>query len=220
MQPKKGRPARTFTEEARRAQIVQCAADAIAETGYAQATMAEIARRAGIAKSVISYHFADKNELMQEVIRTAVATFTQFIEPRLAAEGSASGKTRAYLTGSAEYMTVHRSLHLAVLEIAFNALDPDGRPLVASMPLETHKPALEQILRHGQDTGELREFDVDVMAGLLRSAVTHTMLLAQRANPGLDLAAYASELATTFNLATAAQASRGIPALGRPGAGW
>lgn len=202
MQPKKGRPTQTFTEMARRAQIARCAADVIAETGYTKTTMATIARRAGIAKSVISYHFADKNELMQEVIRTAVATFTQFIEPKLAAQAGADGKIRAYLMGSAEYMTAHRNLHLAVLEIAFNALDSDGRPLVASMPLETHKPALEQILRHGQDTGELRQFDVNVMAGLLRSAVTHTMLLAQRSDPGLNLTTYASELATTFDLAT------------------
>lgn len=32
---------------------------------------------------------------MQEVIRTAVATFTQFIEPKLAAEADAGGKIRA-----------------------------------------------------------------------------------------------------------------------------
>lgn len=204
MQPKKGRPTQTFTEMARRAQIARCAADVIAETGYAKATMAAIARRAEIAKSVISYHFADKNELMQEVIRTAVATFTQFIEPKLAAQTSAGGKIRAYLMGSAEYTTAHRNLHLAVLEIALNALSPDGRPLVASMPLETHKPALEQILAHGQATGELRTFDINVMAGLLRSAVTHTMVLAQRADPGLNLTTYAIELATTFDLATAA----------------
>jgi len=191
---------------ARRAQIVECAADVIAETGYARASMVQIARRAGIAKSVISYHFADKSELMQELIRTAVATFTQFVEPRLAAwlaaQPSASGKIRAYLAGSADYMTTHRNLHLAVLEIAFNALGPDGRPLVASMPLETHKPTLEQILRDGQTSGELRDFDVQVMAGLLRSAATHTMVLALRANTDLDLASYASELATTFDLAT------------------
>ena len=39
-------------------------AEAIAELGYADASMAEIARRAGIAKSVVSYHFSDKTELM------------------------------------------------------------------------------------------------------------------------------------------------------------
>ena len=45
---------RTFTDLARRAQIAQCAADVIAEAGHADASMAEIARRAGVAKSVVS----------------------------------------------------------------------------------------------------------------------------------------------------------------------
>lgn len=207
MPPKSEGSARTFTETARRAQIVQCAADVIANSGYARATMAEIARQAGVAKSVISYHFADKNELLQELIRTAVATFTAFIEPRLAAQETARGKIGAYLTGSADYTTAHRSLHLAVLEIALNALGPDGLPLMASMPLETHKPTLEHILRDGQETGELRDFDVNVMAGLVRSSVTHTMVLAQRASPDLDLHTYARELTTTFDLATRATTS-------------
>jgi len=209
MQPRAARSARTFTEVTRRAQIVQCAADAMAETGYARASMAEIARRAGIAKSVISYHFEDKNELMQELISTAVRAFSEFMEPLLAAETSADGKIRAYLTGCAEYMIRYRNLHLAVLEIAFNALGPEGQPLVASMPFEAHTPTLEQILRQGQKSGELRRFDIAVMAGLLRSATTHTMVLALRADSDLDLAAYAVELATTFHLATTAHVAAG-----------
>lgn len=36
----------------------------------------------------------------------------------------------------------------------------------------------------------------------MRSAVTHTMILAQRANPGLDPHSFARELITTFDLAT------------------
>lgn len=202
MQPKAQRPARTFTETARRAQIVQCAADVIAENGYAKASMAAIAARAGIAKSVISYHFADKTELMQELIGTALATVADFLEPWVAGQATASGKIRAYLEGSAAFMTTHRNLHLAVLEVAFNALGPDGRPLVATMPLQTPQPNLEQILTDGQRCGELRAFDVPVMAGLLGSAVTHTMVLALRANPHLDLTTYATELAATFDLAT------------------
>jgi TetR/AcrR family transcriptional regulator, fatty acid metabolism regulator protein len=205
MQPKPGRPARTFTEVARRAQLVGCAADVIAETGYASASMAEIARRAGIAKSVISYHFADKNELMQELIRTAVAGYTQFLDPKVAAQSSAAGKIRTYLDGSAEHVAAHKNMHLAVLEIAFNAAGPDGRPLVASMPLDLPVQALVQILHDGQQSGELREFDIEVMAGLLSSAVFHTMTLALRANPAVDLARYARELETTFDLATSAR---------------
>jgi hypothetical protein len=41
-----------------------------------------------------------------------------------------------------------------------------------------------------------------VMAGLLRSAVTHSMVTALRADPALDLTSCASDLTTIFDLAT------------------
>ena len=191
---------RTFTDLARRAQIAQCAAEAIAEVGYADASMAEIARRAGIAKSVVSYHFSDKAELMGEVLRTALATYATFMELRMAGATSVFDKLRAYLTGTADYAAEHRSLHVAVIEIALNATSADGRPLVATMPLQAPKPSIEDILLQGQRDGELRSFDVGVVAGVIRSAITHAMAMRQRANPGTDLSAYAEELVRLFDL--------------------
>ena len=55
-----GQKDRTFTETARRAQIVAAAIDTIAELGYGQASMARIAERVGITKGVIAYHFDGK----------------------------------------------------------------------------------------------------------------------------------------------------------------
>jgi len=191
---------RTFTDLARRAQIARCAAEAIAEVGYADASMAEIARRAGVAKSVVSYHFSDKEGLMGEVLRTALATYAKFMESRMAGAMSVSDKLRAYLTGTADYVVEHRSLHVAVIEIAFNATSADGRPLVATMPLRAPEPSVEDILRQGQRDGELRDFDVGVVGGVMRSAVTHAMVMQQRADPGTDLGAYAEELVRLFDL--------------------
>jgi hypothetical protein len=139
---------------------------------------------------------------MQEAVRTGIETYDKLIESRTRAESSASGKIRAYLAASADFMTAHRSLNLAIVEIAFNALGPDGQPLRATMPMEVHSASFEQVLRDAQASGELREFNVQVMAGLLRSAVTHTMVMAIRADPGVNLAAYARELGTTLDLAT------------------
>src|SRR5580700_9808216 len=192
-----GRP---FIKIDRRAQIVQCTAEAIAEVGYADASMAEIARRAGVAKSVVSYHFSDREGLMREVLRTALATYATFMEPCMARAASASGKLRAYLTGTADYAAEHRSLHVAVIEIALNATSADGRPLVATMPLQAPEPSVEDILRQGQRDGELRDFDVAVVAGVLRSAITHAMSLRQRQDPGTDLGAYAEEVVRLFDL--------------------
>ena len=191
---------RTFTDLARRAQIAQCAAEAIAEVGYADASMAEIARRAGVAKSVVSYHFSDKEELIGEVLRTALATYAAFMEPRVAAAASAAGKLRAYMIGAASYVVQHRSLHVAVIEIGFNATSADGRPLIATMPLRAPEPSVEEILRQGQRDGEFREFDVGVVGGVVRSAITHAMVLRLRDDPSADLGAYAEELVRLFDL--------------------
>jgi TetR/AcrR family fatty acid metabolism transcriptional regulator len=191
---------RTFTDLARRAQIARCAAEAIAEVGYADASMAEIARRAGVAKSVVSYHFSDKEGLMGEVLSTALATYAKFMESRMAGATSVSDKLRAYLTGTADYVVEHRSLHVAVIEIAFNATSADGRPLVATMPLQAPEPSVEDILRQGQRDGELRDFDAGVVGGVIRSAVTHAMVMQQRADPSTDLGAYAEELIRLFDL--------------------
>jgi TetR/AcrR family transcriptional regulator, fatty acid metabolism regulator protein len=191
---------RTFTEVARRAQIAGCAAEAIAEVGYADASMAEIARRAGVVKSVVSYHFSDRAELMGEVLRIAMATYATFMEPRMARATSASDKLRAYVVGTADYVVEQRSLHVAVIEIGLNATSADGRPLIATMPLRAPEPSVEDILRQGQRDGEFRDFDVQVVGGVVRSALTRDMVVRQRNDPGIDLQAYAEELVRLFDL--------------------
>jgi TetR/AcrR family fatty acid metabolism transcriptional regulator len=191
---------RTFTELARRAQIAECAAEAIAEVGYADASMAEIARRAGVAKSVVSYHFSNRADLMGEVLRTAMATYATFMEPRIARATSASDKLRAYVVGTADYVVEQRSMHVAVIEIALNATSADGRPLIATMPLRAPEPSVEDILRQGQRDGEFRDFDVQVVGGVVRSALTRDMVVRQRNDPRIDLQAYAEELVRLFDL--------------------
>ena len=191
---------RTFTELARRAQIAECAAEAIAEVGYADASMAEIARRAGVAKSVVSYHFSNRADLMREVLRTAMATYATFMEPRMARATSASDKLRAYVVGTADYVVEQRSMHVAVIEIALNATSADGRPLIATMPLRAPEPSVEDILRQGQRDGEFRDFDVQVVGGVVRSALTRDMVVRQRNDPRIDLQAYAEELVRLFDL--------------------
>ena len=89
---------------------------------------------------------------------------------------------------------------MAVIEIAFNAIAADGRPLVATMPLQAPEPSVQDILRQGQRDGEFRDFDVEVVGGVVRSAVTHDMVMRQRDDPGVDLKAYAEELVCLFDL--------------------
>ena len=100
-----GQDRRSFIEEARRAQIVESAIETIAEVGYVRASLARIAAAAGISKGVISYHFADKDELIQQVVAEVLKAFDSYMRPRITAEcGSAAQMLRAYISSNVAFM--------------------------------------------------------------------------------------------------------------------
>ena len=198
-----GQGGRSFIATARRRQIVECAIEAIAALGYAEASLARIAERAGISKGVISYHFRSKEELIREVVAHVFETGGAFMLPRILAETSAAGMLRAYIQSNLAFMRAHRTALLALVEILGGARDQDGRPLFAPSEYEPVLASLEELLRRGQQEGEFRDFSPRVMAITIRAAID--AVPAQLAvDPELDVEAYARELATVFELATRA----------------
>jgi AcrR family transcriptional regulator len=55
---------------ARRAAILEAALDEFSARGFAAARLDDVARKAGVAKGTIYLHFADKEALFQELVRT------------------------------------------------------------------------------------------------------------------------------------------------------
>jgi TetR/AcrR family fatty acid metabolism transcriptional regulator len=203
-----GQKDRTFTETARRAQIVAAAIDAIAELGYAQASMARIAERLGITKGVIAYHFGSKDELIREIVAEVMTQAQEYMVPRITAETTGSGTLRTWIESNLAFMAEHRNHLVAVVEIARNARAADGRPLFDNSMLEAGAAALEQMLARFQAAGEFRaDFDPQVMAGAIRAAIDAVPRALSR-DPGLDVEHYGRELSTLFDVATRNPKSR------------
>jgi AcrR family transcriptional regulator len=197
-----GQTDRTFTETARRAQIVAAAIDTIAELGYAQASMARIAERVGITKGVIAYHFDGKEELIREIVAEVVAQAKEYMVPRIMAESTGPATLRAWIESNLTFMSEHRNHLVAVVEIARNARAADGRRLFDNSMLEAGATALEQMLARFQAVGEFRaDFDPQVMAGAIQAAIDAVPRALAR-DPQLDVAHYGRELGTLFDLAT------------------
>ena len=190
---------RTFTETARRAQIVEAAIAVIAEVGSHQASFARIAKRAGLSSTgLISYHFSGRQELIDEVVSTIVSDMAAFMAERLAGVADATGALRGYIEGTIEFIGAHRSQMKALVDIFMNGgfhYDATTEQVVVS--------PLEDILRSGQAAGEFRGFDTKVMTALIQRAVDGLPFLLT-ADPSVDVASYATEVATAFDLATRA----------------
>jgi TetR/AcrR family fatty acid metabolism transcriptional regulator len=191
----------TFTEAARRAQIIECAIETLATLGYAQASLAQIAKRAKISKGVIVYYFSSKEALIEQVVREIYTDAAHFIGPRLAAQPTAALRLRAYIQAHVEYIRTHLTQMMAIMEIVINFRTKGGK-LRYGIPAEGQVlAALEGLLRKGQQEGDFRTFDPRVMAVTIRRAIDALPPLFI-AHPDLDADLYARELVTLFDRAT------------------
>jgi len=190
----------TFTEAARRAQLIECAIETIATLGYAQASLAQIAKRAGISKGVIIYYFSSKEELIEQVVTEIYTAAVQAVTPQIAVQPTAQLRLQAYIRSAVDYIGTHRMRMVALLEIALNFRTADGK-LRYSGTEEWILTALEALLRQGQEEGEFRAFDQRVMAVTIRRAIDAVAPLLA-AHPNLDTNSYARELVTLFDRAT------------------
>ncbi len=53
---------------------------AFSQCGYDGTTFAEVARRAGLSRATLNYHFADKRAMYHEVIKS---TYTDVVAPAI-----------------------------------------------------------------------------------------------------------------------------------------
>ena len=198
----------TFTETARRAQIVGTAIEAIAELGYHQASVRKIADRVGVAMSVVLYHFGNKEDLVAAIVTECYRSVIEIMLPLVEAETTAEGKLAAHIRAHASYIATHRSHQLALTEIASNyrsktggrlqdlSVDLSPEQLTALAEIE-----LETIITNGVTSGEFRSLDANFMALAVRSAIGGA-LLQSTVDPDFDVHAYGESLVTTFELAT------------------
>jgi TetR/AcrR family fatty acid metabolism transcriptional regulator len=203
-QPRPEAGASTFTQRKRRDQLVDCTIDAIAELGFARASVGEVARRAGVSKGVVTYHFAAKEDLIRAVIADVIGSMAEFLEPRLMAADPVQFPEKfvaPYITAWVEYYRTHSRELIALVRIYNSFRDESGRPSPDFDARAVDIAAVTQVLQLGQARGGLGSFDARVMASVMKAALDD--LLTQYADdPELDLESYGAQLVALFERAT------------------
>jgi AcrR family transcriptional regulator len=191
----------TFIEAARRAQILDAALETIAEVGFANASLARIARQAGISKSVIGYYFPTKDDLIHQSVDRFYLSGHEAMLRDIGALPTPSEMLARYISSNVDYIDKHRVQTRAIGEILANFRTPEGEPVFKLEDAEPIIAATAALFDWGQETGDFRKFDSRVMAVLLRAAIdSFSQQLAM--NPDLDIQHYVDELTATFAHAT------------------
>jgi len=190
----------TFTRRKRRDQLVDCAIDAIAELGFQGTSVGEVARRAGVSKGVVTYHFAAKDDLIFAVVATIFDSIKEALEAELRGT-SPEAFVADYITAWVHYYRTHTRFMLAIGEIWGNFRDEGGDHHFGPQAVAGELAVVQYMLELGQAEGSLGEFDARVMAITIKAALD--ALLSQLAsNPELELEPYGAELVRVFERAT------------------
>jgi TetR/AcrR family transcriptional regulator, fatty acid metabolism regulator protein len=195
--------ASTFTQRKRREQLLGCAIDAIVDLGFQGMSVGEVARRAGVSKGVVTYHFAAKDDLIYEIVAEIFDSITEFLESRV-------GRTTPemfvadYINAWVEYYRTHMRYMLAIGEIWSNFRDETGHRRFGDQAIMGELSNVQRALELGQADGSRGQFSARVMALTMKAALD--ALLGELAgDPELDLEAYRDELVALFERATRAE---------------
>ncbi|MFY0758023.1 TetR family transcriptional regulator [Metabacillus dongyingensis] len=185
----------SFIAEARREQIFEAAIKTLDEIGYVKASLSQIAKRAGISTALISYHFSDKNDLLNHLLMKLIERSTSYILERVHKEKTSSLKLSAFIGASLAYQGTNPAHNTALLEIIFNARTPDHIPYYKLSDDEEDQimKELQQILRDGQSIGEFGEFHIEVMSTMIQGTISEYMLTSP-VTKKVDLETYTNEL--------------------------
>lgn len=192
--------ARTFTENARRSQIIVCAIEALSEVGYSGASLADIARRAGVSKGVVLYYFSGKDDLLEHVVIDVYSRAGAAISARVTTASTAWSKVSGYLEANLEFVRTHSADVRAVVEIVANVRRADGVLKFGPHGADPVLDHFEHLLQEGQNSGTFGSFDSRSLAILIRGAID-TASGRLVADPSFDIDAYTRELLTVVELA-------------------
>jgi AcrR family transcriptional regulator len=163
---------RSFIEEKRRSQIVETAIQTIATQGFSQASLAEIAKEAGISKGVISYHFDGKEDLVEEILRSLLRRPAEFVKERVCRASTSSEKLRAYIEANFDFMKENRVGYAALVDLWGQRAGRDS----LNDAYEPSRHYLAHILEEGNKSGEMRALSVTPTASLIQGAIDGVML--------------------------------------------
>ncbi len=159
------------TADQRREQMLRAALEVIADRGYADTRIADVAERSGISPALVIYYFKTKDQLLTEAIRYLDNAWYADGQRRMAALPTAAARIEEIVAMSClpEADTdPHSSWALWLDFWALAAHNPEVAGL-RRRDDERWRDMISSLVRSGQEAGEFRDVDPGNFAVLLCS---------------------------------------------------
>ncbi len=187
------------TADQRREQMLRAALEVIADRGYADTRIADVAERTGISPALVIYYFKTKDQLLTEAIKYLDNAWYADGQRRMAELPTAAARIEEIVAMSClpEADTEPKSSWALWLDFwALAAHNPEVARL-RQRDDERWRDIICSLVRAGQEAGEFRDLDPDNFAVLLCSLLDGVAIQIGLRDPVVD-PARAFELCMLF----------------------
>jgi AcrR family transcriptional regulator len=150
-------PEPTTTEE----RLHRVATELFAERGYGGTSMSDIARGVGVRKASLYNYYGSKDELLMDLVRRALETWTACSRPPLEAGGSRQRRLRAHLEAAVRFVDRHPH-EAAILRLAATQIAGELGERVQSLLGEherDYRPFMERFFAGAMEEREIEPAD-------------------------------------------------------------
>lgn len=162
---------RHMAEEFRREQILEAARQAFVETGYHPTRMEDIAKRAGLSKGGVYFHFTSKQELFAALVEQEFHQSMEYLVQVHEQDASVLEKLELlgrYYPGYASANPLSARFFVVMTEVALRDDAVAGR--LAEMQ-HAYVQSIKTVLDEGVEAQELRPVDSEALAVFLKAIV-------------------------------------------------
>ncbi len=185
----------SITSQARRVQIIGATVRVIEREGLAKASFGRIAGEAGLSSpGMISYHFADKDELLAAVCDTILDDCAAALAGAVSASESAVAALSSYLFAFVRWQDDHRTAVAALWQLAAGWRRPAS---TCAFDESSLIDPLRRALREGRGAGAWRPLHQEWVAQAVFCA-GKGYPQARYDDPDLDADAFARTLVDLF----------------------
>lgn len=152
----------------RRREIIDAAADIFAARGFDGATVAEVAKRAGVSAGTVLHYFGSKAGLFEDVMHERFLEQVESLEEVLASHrGSSRELLRLILNRAWKHLMQPDTVALIVCAMSKQQAYPEASSAMYRSTSDRWRRLMTGVLTAGIANGEFRPVDVDIQARII-----------------------------------------------------
>lgn len=174
----------TFTEQARKTQILDVSARLFRQKGFANTSLDEIAKEVGVSRGVLFYYFDGKREIGENTVRENLRRYSDYVRERVERKRTSKTQLLEFIDACLDYQNDHPEVYVEFIELLGCLGDADEKYRLTQSINKRTRSWLVGMIEAGQEAGEIARVPVQPLADIIQS-FTDGMMEMTAMEPGV-----------------------------------